>query len=160
MSPAKTAALRERVALIGAFVAALVNFVRVAGGLAQAIAALNRKPGDKPMSLLGALQSVKWGDLRTWAGQMDAAAGVGKKLTHVIEAHGKDIGADIEVGAEILGKLVPAIGGVLAGPFGGPLLAVITFWATGIVTGKPIQPGDAAYNAPAGPDAGNLNTGA
>ena len=158
MSPARIAALRYRVVLVGAFVAALVNFVRVAGGLTQAVAALNRKPWGKPMSLLESLSAVKWGDLRTWASQMDAAAGIGKKLTHVVEAHGTDIGADVEIGAEILGKLVPAIGGVLGGPAGGPLMAVITFWAMGLLTGAPVQPKDPAYHLPEG--SGSISTGA
>ena len=116
----------------------------------------------KTMSITNAAESIfkavladkTWSQAAAMAEKADKALASGDLLVTVIKEHGKDVHHDVKLGLEaaqiIAPKIAAGLSSFLAGPAGGPALALFEFWLNGLLTGKPIQPGHPAYNAPAG----------
>lgn len=120
------------------------------------------KPSGEPMSAFSVVSGIvktiiadkTWAQVEHMAKTADKAMQSGDLLLKVIKDHGKVSQDDVKLGLEIATLVAPRIAEelvrFLAGPAGGPALALFQFWLTGLLTGSPIQPKDPAYNAPAG----------
>lgn len=108
------------------------------------------------------LQDKTWDQVEGMAKNADKLLKSGDLLIQVVKEHGAVAQNDVKLGLEIATVLAPrlaaSLAGFLSGPAGGPAMALFSFWLNGLLTGKPIQPKDKAYNAPVG--TGNVNTGA
>lgn len=116
----------------------------------------------KPMSIVNAVESIfkavladkTWAQAAAMADRADKALNSGDLLVTVIREHGRDVHHDVKLGLEaaqiVAPKIAASLSAFLAGPAGGPAIAIFEFWLNGLLTGKPIQPGHPAYNAPAG----------
>lgn len=140
----------------------------------QVIAAAEGKapPEEHPMSayqvftgiIKALVQDKTWDQVEHMAKTADKVLKSGDLLVQVVKEHGKVAQNDVKLGLEVATVLAPNLAanlvGFLSGPAGGPAMALFSFWLNGLLTGKPIQPKDPAYNAPAGGANMNVNTGA
>jgi hypothetical protein len=139
----------------------LLYRVGVAAGIIPA------PPEGQPMSIASAFEGViktlladsTWAQAQTMAASADKALKSGDLLVSVIKAHGQNAQDDVKLGLEaaaiVAPKLAASLSTFLAGPLGGPAMAIFTLWLTGLLTGSPIQPKDAAYDRPSGADRSN-----
>ena len=98
MTPAHIASLREKVGLWGRLIVAVWTDVRLAGGVAQALAQRNQKPGTKPMSVFDALGSLTKSDIIGYIDKAETLQGPLTEIRSVVNHHFRDIREDATVG--------------------------------------------------------------
>lgn len=150
MTPANIAALRERVQLFGRLVAAVFGLVREAGGIAQAVAHLNAKPGAQPVSIIKFLSSLTIGQIKGYVDQAESLSGPLHDIRSVIDHHGKDLREDARVGLEWIKLILPKLA-IIPGPY----MAAFAFAAL-LISGTPHNSGEGGIGS--APE-GNSNSG-
>ena len=143
MTPAHIASLREKVGLWGRLIVAVWTDVRLAGGVAQALAQRNQKPGTKPMSVFDALGSLTKADIIGYIDKAETLQGPLTEIRSVVNHHFRDIREDATVGVDLLKRLATALA-VVPGPY----MAVFAFAAL-LIKGTPHNTGEGGIGAPA-----------
>ena len=155
MTPARIASLREKVGLWGRLIVAVWTDVKLAGGVAPALAQWNQKPGTKPMSVFDALGSLTKSDIIGYIDKAETLQGPLTEIRSVVNHHFKDIREDATVGVDLLKRLATALA-VVPGPY----MAVFAFAAL-LIKGTPADPSDPAMAKATGGEGGaNVSTGA
>lgn len=155
---------RQRWAILRQVAAVLVkggdvlHRVAVAAGVVAA-----PQEGAPPASAHSAISAIFAAALRdkTWiqaaamAARADQLLQSGDLLVRVVADHGRNVRDDVRLGVDVTTVLAPRLAaqlvGFLNGPVGAISINIFAFWLNGLLTGKPVQPGDPAYRLPEGP---------
>lgn len=114
--------------------------------------------------IAAALKDKTWIQAAAMAARADQLLKSGDLMVRVVRDHGRVAQDDVRLGVEVArvvsSRLAAEMVSFLDGPLGGVTVDIFAFWLNGHLTGKPVQPKDPAYKAPAGPETGNISTGA